>query len=71
MSEYFRKYIRREHYPIHPTMITYKTNFINCVLEAFKRRHWKETHTELEWDIYWAERDWIHNKLQTVHLKQN
>jgi len=32
MSEYFRKYIRKELYPVHPSTIKFKTNFKNTVL---------------------------------------
>jgi len=79
MSEFFRKYIKREHYPVHPyssifsidllrTQITFKTSFRNCVYDAFKRRHWKETEAELEWDIYWAERYWIRGEFDNIYL---
>ncbi len=43
MSEYFRKYIKKDQYPCHPSGIKFKTNFKNTVLEACKRRQWKET----------------------------
>ena len=48
MSEYFRKYIKKEHYPVHPSIIKFKTNFKNCVLDALKKRQWKEVEND-EW----------------------
>jgi len=38
MSEYFRKYIKKEHYPFQPQVIKFKTNFKNCILDAMKKR---------------------------------
>lgn len=48
--------------------IRFKTNFSNCVLTALRNRKWKETDSELEWDIIWAERDWMREVFDHVHL---
>ena len=56
MSEYFRKYIKKEHYPNHFSQIRFKTTFRNCVLEAFKKKSYKEVEAD-DWDILWVERD--------------
>ena len=57
MSEYFRKYIKKEHYPFtHFSHIKFKTTFRNCVLDAFKNKHYKEVVSD-DWDILWVERD--------------
>lgn len=34
MSEYFRKYIKKEYYPNHFSNIKFKTSFKNCILEV-------------------------------------
>jgi tubulin polyglutamylase TTLL9 len=43
-----------------------------------KRRTWRETeqytspltsHSELEWEMMWAEKDWIHEALDKIHLQ--
>ncbi|CAK73860.1 unnamed protein product (macronuclear) [Paramecium tetraurelia] len=69
MSEYFRKYIKKENYANHfSTNIKYKTSFRNCILEAFKRRNWKETDGD-DWDIMWAEKEWIHEVMDHIHLQ--
>ncbi|CAD8194182.1 unnamed protein product [Paramecium pentaurelia] len=70
MSEYFRKYIKKENYPNHFSNIKYKTSFRNCILEAFKRRNWKETDGD-DWDIMWAEKEWIHEVMDHIHLQQH
>ncbi|CAD8151553.1 unnamed protein product [Paramecium octaurelia] len=70
MSEYFRKYIKKEHYANHYSNLKFKTSFRNCILEAFKRRLWKETEGD-DWDIMWAEKEWIHEVLDHTHLQAN
>jgi len=40
-------------------------------LEALRRRGWKETDHELDWDIYWAEKEWIHEIMDHTHLNNN
>lgn len=48
--------------------IRFKTNFVNSVEEAMINRGWKQTESELDWDIIWAERDWIREVFDYVHL---
>jgi len=36
-----------------------------------KNRGWKETDSELDWDIMWADRDWITTVMDYVHLAPN
>ena len=69
MSELFRKYIKKENYPVHPSNIRFKTNFKNCIYEALKRRGWKESEGDMEWDIMWSEKEWIHEVFDHVHLQ--
>jgi tubulin polyglutamylase TTLL9 len=56
---------------INRSQIRFKTLFKNCVLEALRRRGWKETDHEVEWDIYWAEKEWIHEIMDHTHLNNN
>ncbi|CAD8053008.1 unnamed protein product [Paramecium sonneborni] len=70
MSEYFRKYIKKEHYSNHYSNLKFKTSFRNCILEALKRRQWKEVEGD-DWDIMWAEKEWIHEVMDHTHLQPN
>jgi len=67
MTEYFRKYIKKDHYNTHFSQIKFKTSFRNCVLEAFRKRGYKEVEDD-NWDILWVERDQIYNILNHSHL---
>eukprot|EP00347_Sterkiella_histriomuscorum_P006545 403352361 len=68
MSEYFRKYIKKEHYPNHYSNIKFKTTFRNCVVDSLKKRGWKEVEGE-DWDLLWVERDQIYEILNHFHLQ--
>lgn len=70
MSEYFRKYIKKEHYPIQPQSIKFKTQFLNCIHEALLRRQWKQVDSD-DWDIYWAKKEWILEQMDHAHLNPN
>lgn len=37
------------------------------VTQAFKRRNWKETDGD-DWDVMWAEKEWIHEVMDHIHL---
>ena len=67
MTEYFRKYIKKEHYTTHFSQLKFKTCFRNCVLDAFRKRGYKEVETD-EWDILWVERDQIYQIMNHFHL---
>ena len=69
MSEYFRKYIKRDLYPLQPANIRFRTTFRNCIYDALKRRTWRESENENEWEIMWAEKEWIHEIFDHIHLQ--
>jgi len=71
MSEYFRKYIKKEHYPTHYSGIKFKTSFKNnCIYDALKRKGYKEVDGD-DWDLLWEERDVIGQVLHHQHLQPN
>jgi tubulin polyglutamylase TTLL9 len=55
MSEYFRRYIKKEHYPTPPSNIKFKTSFKNCVYDGLMYREWKETYGD-DWNLMWCEK---------------
>ncbi|KAG3110768.1 putative tubulin polyglutamylase [Phytophthora idaei] len=48
----------------------FKTTFRNTIYDTLLRRGWKET-TENDWDFYWADREYIYELLDTVHLENS
>ena len=71
MSEYFRRHVKKENYPVSSSNIRFKTSFKNCVLEALRRRQWKESDHETEWEVYWADKEWIQDIMDHTHLSNN
>ncbi|RHY13276.1 hypothetical protein DYB36_010177, partial [Aphanomyces astaci] len=47
-------------------VIRFKTTFRNTIFDAMLRRGWKESDTD--WDFYWADREFIYDVLDSVHL---
>ena len=69
MSENFWKYIKKDHLTVNVSNIKFKTFFKNCILDALKRRGWKETDAD-DWDIFWAEKEWINEVMSHIHMSQ-
>ena len=67
MSEYFRKYIKKEHYATHYSAVKFRTSFRNCVLDALRKKGYREVESD-DWDILWVDRDQIYNVLSHYHL---
>ena len=51
--------------------IKFKCAFHNTIYDVLVARGFNETHGELDWDIYWCEKDWIHDVFDKVHLGSN
>eukprot|EP00833_Pecoramyces_ruminatium_P013595 jgi/Orpsp1_1/1187627/evm.model.d7180000059102.1 len=51
-----------------PKSIRFKTFLHNTLLDTLKKRGWKETDDESEWDVYWADIHWIHENFDHVYL---
>lgn len=53
-----------------PSVIRFKTNFRNTILDVFRERGWKETESEYDWDIHWTNKEWIRLIYDKIHLEQ-
>jgi tubulin polyglutamylase TTLL9 len=51
-------------------IIRFKTSFRNTVYDVMKKRGWKFTESDLDWDVHWAEREWMFEYFDHVHLEQ-
>lgn len=49
--------------------IRFKTSFRNTIYEVMKRRGWKQTDSEMDWDFHWAEREWMFEVFDYAHLE--
>lgn len=49
--------------------VRFRTSFSNTIYEVLVARGWKETDHETEWDVHWAEREWVYEVFDTMHLE--
>lgn len=69
MSELLRKHIgsRREAPPWKD--VKFKCSFHNTVYDVLKARGYRETDAELDWDMFWCDKEWIHEVFDHIHLQ--
>lgn len=69
MSDLLRKYIgsRREAPPWKD--VRFRCSFHNTIYDVLKARGFKETESELEWDIFWCDKEWLGNVFDQIHLQ--
>jgi hypothetical protein len=56
MTEFFRKFVRPECFPTHPSSIRFRTNFSTCILEVLQARGYVRVEDD-SWQIYWHEKE--------------
>ncbi len=51
-------------------VVRFRTTFSNTVYDVMRSRPgWKETNSEVDWDVQWADREWIYEVFDTVKLE--
>jgi tubulin polyglutamylase TTLL9 len=65
MSEYFRASVKKEHFGVQPNQIKFKSSLKNTIYEALKRRTWKETESDIDFDFYWSEKNFFSSETQS------
>lgn len=81
MSEYFRRLVKREPPPavlirfrcakLHRASVAGSDTSVaeyNTIYDVLKSRGWKETEGDTEWNIFWTDKDWIHQIFDKIHL---
>ena len=49
--------------------IRFRTSFRNTIYDVMKGRGWVESDSDVDWDFQWAERDWVYDSYDTIHLE--
>ena len=49
--------------------IKFRTSFANTIYDVMTARGWKETDSDTDWDFHWAEREWVYEVFDTMHLE--
>ena len=50
-------------------VVRFRTSFSNTIYDVMTSRSWKETDSETDWDVHWAEREWVYEVFDTMHLE--
>ena len=64
MSEYFMAVVKKEHYGVQPNQIKFKSVLKNTIYEALKKRSWKETENDSDFDFYFSEKNYFSTESQ-------
>jgi tubulin polyglutamylase TTLL9 len=64
MSEYFKAAVKKEYYGVQPHTIKFKSSLKNTIYETLKRRGWKETESDSDFDFYWSEKNFFSSEVQ-------
>lgn len=69
MSDLLRKYVgsKRESPPWKD--VKFRCSFHNTIYDVLKARGFKETDAELDWDLFWCDKEWIHEVFDHIHLQ--
>eukprot|EP00927_Polykrikos_kofoidii_P074103 TRINITY_DN70067_c0_g1_i1.p1 TRINITY_DN70067_c0_g1~~TRINITY_DN70067_c0_g1_i1.p1 ORF type:complete len:513 (-),score=66.54 TRINITY_DN70067_c0_g1_i1:140-1588(-) len=71
MSELLRRHVgsKRDVPPWRD--VKFKCSFHNTIYDVLKARGFKETDAELDWDLFWCDKEWIHEVFDHIHLQSH
>ena len=49
--------------------VRFRTTFHNTIYDVFRARGWRETESDTDWDVCWADTGWIREYFDTMHLE--
>lgn len=71
MSEFLRRHVGSKREPLPWREVKFRCAFHNTIYDVLKARGYRESDSELDWDIFWADKEWIHESFDHVHLQPN
>ncbi|GMI45796.1 hypothetical protein TrCOL_g10943 [Triparma columacea] len=51
--------------------VKFRTSFSNTIYDVMCAKGWTETSSETDWDIHWAEREWVFEVFDGMHLESH
>mmetsp|Transcript_95831 Transcript_95831/g.293072 ORF Transcript_95831/g.293072 Transcript_95831/m.293072 type:complete len:446 (-) Transcript_95831:9-1346(-) len=69
MSEYLRRRVGAQRDAPPWREVTFRCSFHNTIYDVLKSRGYKETDAELDWDVFWCDKEWIHEVFDHIHLQ--
>ncbi|CAJ1406444.1 unnamed protein product [Effrenium voratum] len=69
MSDQLRKHVgsQRDHPPWKD--IKFRCAFHNTIYDVLKSRGFRETENEMDFDLFWCDKEWIHEVFDHIHLQ--
>ncbi|GMH79404.1 hypothetical protein TrST_g8540 [Triparma strigata] len=49
--------------------VKFRTSFSNTIYDVLCAKGWEETDSEHDWDVHWAEREWVFEVFDQMHLE--
>eukprot|EP00667_Euglena_gracilis_P013278 EG_transcript_13686 len=53
-----------------PGQYRFRTTLYNVIYDVMQARGWKETEDELDWDFHWADKQWMCEVFDHIHLNE-
>jgi len=50
--------------------VRFRTTLYNVIYDVMKARGWKETEDEIDWDFHWADKQWMCEMFDHLHLSE-
>eukprot|EP00434_Breviolum_minutum_P008838 symbB.v1.2.007793.t1/scaffold484.1/size197819/11 len=69
MSEQLRKLVGSKRDPAPWKEIKFRCSFHNTIYDVLKARGFRETENDLDWDLFWCDKEWIHEAMDHTHLQ--
>eukprot|EP00440_Ansanella_granifera_P016875 gb/GFBE01018337.1/.p1 GENE.gb/GFBE01018337.1/~~gb/GFBE01018337.1/.p1 ORF type:complete len:480 (+),score=126.79 gb/GFBE01018337.1/:1-1440(+) len=51
--------------------VKFRCSFHNTIYDVLKARGFKETEGETDWDLFWCDKEWIHDAFDHTHLQSH
>ena len=62
---------RRHSVGVQDRSVRFRTSFRNVIYDVFRARAWKETDSDTEWDVFWADVGWIRENFDNLRLQDH
>eukprot|EP00971_Amphidinium_carterae_P085500 1691545-Amphidinium_carterae.1 len=69
MSEVLRRHLGAYRDPPPWKEVKFRCSFHNTIYDVLCARQYKETEGELDWDLFWCDKEWIHEVFDRTHLQ--
>ena len=62
---------RRQVVGVQDRPVRFRTSFRNVIYDVFRARAWKETDSDTEWDVFWADVGWMRENFDNLRFQDH